>query len=372
MDKQRNAELNFLYLDEEYQKKNNKKNESKTRTNHKTKKSKKNKERADKMSAQEDRELFNFDNEIVIGVTKIPQKTNKENVKKRTTKKNKEKQSNNINQLNNKQKKKENGKSKKIKNKNNQKNSKQRKVKNKIIKQVVKWTILIGALIAAFIFFMMSPLFNISNIEVIGNDKISSDTIISLSKIKLGENIYKTSSKKIERNIKENAYIEEVSIKRNLPNKMVISVKERTASFMLEYANSYAYINNQGYILEITEEKLNVPIIIGYSTKDEDIKAGNRLCNEDLEKLETVLRIVESANGNEIGNLITRINIEDKQNYTLIMEEKKKTVYLGDASNLTTRMQYLKAILIGEEGVEGEIFVNGDLNQQNAFFRKKE
>ena len=219
---------------------------------------------------------------------------------------------------------------------------------------------------------MMSPLFNIAEIQVVGNEKIQTDTIISLSRITLGDNIYKTSIKQIEQNIKENAYVQEVNIKRKLPNKIAITVKERKTTYMLEYANSFAYINNQGYILEISQEKLQVPIIVGYSTKEEEIKPGNRLTYEDLEKLETVLRILDSANSNGIRNLITRINIQDKQNYTLIMEEAKKIVYLGDASNLSNRMIYLKAILAGEEGIEGEIFVGGDLNKEKAFFRKKE
>ena len=35
-------------------------------------------------------------------------------------------------------------------------------------------------------------------------------------------------------------------------------------------------------------------------------------------------------------------------------------------------MPYLKAILAEERGVEGEIFINGDLNKTNAYFRRKE
>ena len=80
---------------------------------------------------------------------------------------------------------------------------------------------------------------------------------------------------------------------------------------------------------------------------------------------------MESANSNDIGGLITRINIENKQNYTLNLEEQKKIVYLGDASNISTRMLYLKAI-ISETKEEGEIFINGDLNKDNVFFRAKE
>ena len=362
MAKQKNTELNFLYLNDnsKEKRKSNKKKNTKDKI-------KKNKKGADNKSASIKNDTFNFDNEIVIGVTKISKeepsknKTKKQkNVKKKTSKKINEK-----------------AKVPKRDVKSNRTSNTTKKVKkvNKktaIIKWLIKWTILLVALAISIVMFMMSPLFNLSEIQVINNEKLSSDTIISLSEIQIGDNIYKISKRKTVNKIKQNAYIESVKIERKLPDKINITIKERRPTFMLEYANSYVYINNQGYILEISEQKLECPIIMGYETPEDNIKPGNRLNEQDLEKLSTVLKIVETANGNEIGNLITRINIEDKQNYTLVLEEEKKTVYLGDASNLSNRIPHLKVVLKEEQGVEGEIFINGDLNKQKVYFRKKE
>ena len=64
---------------------------------------------------------------------------------------------------------------------------------------------------------------------------------------------------------------------------------------MIKFGNAYAYINNQGYILEITDKEEAVPIITGYETLDENIQEGNRLNTEDLEKLNDVLKIMEAA-----------------------------------------------------------------------------
>lgn len=424
-------------MDEKYQnkQKNKKKNKGQKNTN----------------SAQEG--IFNFDNEIVIGVTKVPEKKkkrnkerirktenvendityvkNKANEKERKSKKEKIKQSKSIKEEINKSKKgqdilkrgletektqdKKRQNSKKAlkkyetmqvevireeneqnqikknrKTRNKKNNIENRQIinrkdiqnrqeienkisrKNRIVKTVAKWTVLVIALFVSIIFFMMCPLFDLVEIQIVNNDKVSSETIISLSGIKIGENIYKNSTKQIQKNIKQNAYIESVKIDRKLPNKILIKIKERKATFILEYANSYAYINNQGYILEITQEKLNLPIIAGYVTNAEEIKEGSRLVYEDLEKLETVLKIIESANSNGISELITKIDIQDKQNYILVLENEKKTVYLGDASNLSNRMLYLKAVLEEEKNIEGEIFINGDLHKEVVYFRKKE
>ena len=61
--------------------------------------------------------------------------------------------------------------------------------------------------------------------------------------------------------------------------------------------------------------------------------------------------------------------MQDKQNFIIHMEEKKKVIYLGDITDLSNKMLYIKAILQDEEGVEGEIFINGDLNKQDVYFR---
>ena len=141
---------------------------------------------------------------------------------------------------------------------------------------------------------------------------------------------------------------------------------------MLEHGSSYAYMNNQGYILEISATpKDGLPKISGYTTKEEDIIPGNRIQEEDLNKLNVVLRIMAEARKNEIDNLITTINVEDENNYYLYLDSEQKTVYLGDSTMLDTKMTYVKVILEKEKDHAGEIFVNMNLNEKNPFFREK-
>ena len=81
---------------------------------------------------------------------------------------------------------------------------------------------------------------------------------------------------------------------------MEIQVEERERTFNIEFMNGYAYINNQGYILEISQEKLDFPVIQGAKTSEEKIVPGNRLDKEDLEKLETAITITKIWKNNEI------------------------------------------------------------------------
>ena len=262
----------------------------------------------------------------------------------------------------------------KMTNKNNQKqeektkqkmSKKQRQIlkKKKRIKLMLKFTALLIIIIAGIIFALVSPIFNIKEINVSNNEQINAETIISLSQLNLGQNIFKFNKNKVNKNIKTNAYIESVEIKRKLPNKVQIQIEERKQEYNVEFLNGYAYINNQGYILQISEEKQALPTIQGISTPDEQIVEGHRLNSEDLEKLEVIIQIMNICKNYELDSKITNIDISTKDEYTLYLEEEKKTIYLGDKSKLSDKMLLVQVIIEKTKGKEGEIFVNEDLNK---------
>ena len=268
----------------------------------------------------------------------------------------------------------ENRKTTKQKNKNTRLTEKQKiaKKRRKFVIKICKWLTLFCIIIGAIIYAMLSPIFNITSIEVSGNSRISSETILSLSGLAINQNIFNFSTSQVRNNIKQNAYIESVEISRSLPDKVEITVEERVATYALTIGNAYAYINNQGYILEITSNKGSYPIISGYETPVEQIKEGSRLVTDDLEKLNDVLRIMESASigDNNISELITQINIADKTNYILTLEKEKKTIYLGDTSNLSTKVLLINQILKEEKDNEGTIYLNVNLNTESPYFRE--
>lgn len=252
------------------------------------------------------------------------------------------------------------------------KKERKRKKKIKRIKFFLKLILFVGLASGTIIFALTSPIFNIKDIKVINNNQVQADTIISLSELKKEDNIFKFYGKNVVNKIKENAYIENVKIHRKLPNTIEIKVEERTPTFSVDYMGKYAYINTQGYILEIAETNNGMTIIQGATTKEEDMQPGNRLCNEDLSRLEETIKILDSANENKLEGKVTSIDISNKNEYSIYIESEKKKVHLGDGTNISNKMLYVLAIIEKEKGKEGDIFVNGDLNNKfQPYFREK-
>ncbi|MGN1297941.1 MAG: cell division protein FtsQ/DivIB [Clostridia bacterium] len=252
------------------------------------------------------------------------------------------------------------------------KQERKRKKRNRRIKFFLKLILFIGLISGAIIFALTSPIFNIKNINVINNSEVASDTVISLSGLKQEENIFRFYKGSVVNKIKENSYIENVKIRRKFPNTIEIEVEERVAKYSVDYMGKYAYINTQGYILEISEDSRGLPIIQGITTKEEEVVPGNRLNNEDLSRLEDAIKIMNSASENGLDRKVTSIDISDKDEYSIYLEEEKKKVHLGDVTNLSNKMLYVVAIMEQESGKEGDIYVNGDLNNKfQPYFREK-
>lgn len=244
--------------------------------------------------------------------------------------------------------------------------------KIKMVKKALINVSLIILIITAITLFLLSPIFNIENISIKNNEKLSQEEIISLSQIEKGTNLFKIRNAEIKNNIKENAYVDEVKVNRILPNTIEITVTERKVAYLLEYGSSYAYIDEQGYILEISSANITDKIKIrGYKTTEDNIKPGNRLIKEDLNKLNDVVIITNTAKNSGINAQITSINIENQNEYSLYMEAEKKTVHIGSISNLDTKMLYLQVMLEKEKDNEGEIFLNIDFKTKNPYFKEK-
>lgn len=299
-------------------------------------------------------EQINLNDEVIIGLN---QSKNNKKIKA----KNRSKTSKKVKQS------KKNSQNKQVRSK-----KKMNPIKKKKIMLIIKLFIILGFIVAGLAFLLKSSIFNISKIDVkIQNNKVLTDADIkNLSKIEIGQNIYSINKKEIITNIKNNSYVESVKVKRALPNTVEIKIDERSVKYQLKTDDGYIYIDEQGYILEKNNEKDDCMVITGYSTTD--LLEGNKLNDEDVEKLKYVENILQEAEYSNILNNITSVDIKNKNDYKIYFDDLKKMAHLGDTSFLNEKMTYVKKILEVEHDYEGEIFVNVDLNNgEYPHFREK-
>ena len=243
-------------------------------------------------------------------------------------------------------------KSKKAKKKNEKKTSK--------IK-IIFFLVLI-AVITICIYLLTSERYNIQNIEIIGNETISTEEAINLADIKIGQNIFLTTEIVTKVKMKENGYVEDIKLEKIYPNKIKIKIKERKKEYqILTETGCYIYIDSQGHLLDYSLDKLELKTITGMEISESQIKEIKRLDTKDLDKMEKILHIREECEKIGIEQKIVQIDVKDE--YKLHFSEDQIIINLGDAKDLSERMFYVNAILKEENGNSGILYVNGNINE---------
>jgi len=148
-----------------------------------------------------------------------------------------------------------------------------------------------------FNFIFSSNFCNIEEVIINGNDYLSEDEIFSKSQIKLGENIFKLDLKKSIDSLEQEPRIKEVEIKRVIPNKIIISLKERKAAAIVHIGEEYFSSTKEGIVLskiDRLEEGFSLPLVLGL--KIDKIKIGEiidkpefRTALESINSLEVIL-----------------------------------------------------------------------------------
>ena len=138
--------------------------------------------------------------------------------------------------------------------------------------------------------------FNIDGIAVGGNKDISDEEILKLSELEAGENIFDIHPWFAERRIKKNLYIEDVDVKRRLPDKVEIIVTERTGKAQFLSDKKYIVTDNEGTVLEISDEARRVTLITGITVEDARLKKTIKIKeNGDYENMMSIVKAAEDG-----------------------------------------------------------------------------
>ncbi len=144
----------------------------------------------------------------------------------------------------------------------------------KIKEEVVKALMVIGVsgglallMVYAYNYAICAPYFELGDTIVRGCEKVSEREILELAGVNTSMNILAVNLDKITDKIRGNPWIKDVSIGRELPNRLVIEIVEREPAALIKK-------NDDLYIVDIDEEIfkgfgegdcINLPVLTGFS-----------------------------------------------------------------------------------------------------------
>lgn len=237
----------------------------------------------------------------------------------------------------------------------------------KILLILLKLIIAIGLIAGVVLFLFVSPVFNIQEIIVNGAFEISENVYIATSGIEIGENIFNIDKTAIRVEIKKEPYVESIEVKCIYPKTVELNITERTVSYVIEQNGKYFYLDKNGYLLESSLSPLAFQVIKGIKTNLEELESGARIKEEDLEKFDDLIKIVDAVKNNDITAKLSSIDITDDNNYILEFAEEKKNVMLGNTLDLSAKMAWIKLFIKEKQNESGNIY----LNTKDIYFSPK-
>lgn len=108
-----------------------------------------------------------------------------------------------------------------------------------------------------------SDFFSTKHIDVAGNVRLTREMVLQYGGIKEGDNCLAVSISRVEQQLRLTPWVEEVSVKRLLPDKFIIRLKERLPSYWVRKDDVLYYANEYGEIIAPVESKnfLSLPTL---------------------------------------------------------------------------------------------------------------
>ena len=221
------------------------------------------------------------------------------------------------------------------------------KQKNKNSFSIVVTFFLVALLIAIVITVFFHPVFNLKDVEIVGTNRYTSDQVVSSSNLKLNENIFVQVLKNGNIDLSKLPYIKSYKYEYKLPDKIVVSVIERTPLYIAynKDVNKYYLIDGEGYILEESKpEKTSEEQVFVYGIVfSEDFDVGDKINDIDKSKLDMFLNIKNELKNVIASASITKVSFENA--LTIITLNDKLNVVFSDDKNLKYVIAFLSEII---------------------------
>jgi len=147
------------------------------------------------------------------------------------------------------------------------------------------------SLLIGFDWVIRSPYLAVRETVVRGCKELTEKEILTLAAVRPSANILAVNPDAIARRIRSNPWIKEVHIGRELPDRLVIVVRERTAVALLQREGSLSVLDSDGAPFKKLEsgDELNLPVLTG-------VVSGGRINDALVKQSIALLNYLAGAN----------------------------------------------------------------------------
>lgn len=216
----------------------------------------------------------------------------------------------------------------------------QKKPPKKGIDQKVLIGIAFGLVVVAGLLF--SPIFAAKEIVSEGAEHYTTSQLAEMIGLSEGDNIIFFGKGKAAETLEKDPYIEEAKVSMQLPDTMIIRVKERKVRGYVPYMGAYLYIDEAGRVLDVQDIcQKSLPLVKGLEFSQ--FTKGEVIPVENHEGLRAVLHISQLMEKYELLDMVVEIDVSDPKNIYAYVNQVQ--IHLGDMENGDTKIRYMGEIM---------------------------
>lgn len=202
-----------------------------------------------------------------------------------------------------------------------------------------------------------TSIFNIKNIKVTGQKNLTENQVLEISEYIKGENLFLFNSSDVLSKIKVIPYVDEVNVKKKIPNTIVFDMKEKSAAYYAEKDKEFCILSPDMQILDKVSE-LDIENVIEIDSFGESFGESGTYLREVSERELGVLETIGKINNlDTVDKKITRVDTSDLINIKVYIGEIE--VILGDDSDIIDKMEIAFDILNTSVNIDEAKFEKG-------------
>ena len=196
----------------------------------------------------------------------------------------------------------------------------------------------------------LTAFFRVEQLEIVGLTRYDTQDVLNTFGIKQGDNLFFCDSLRGQKRLlAQYPYFESVSVERDLPSRMVVTVKEaQPIAAVNSTQGGWFVLDKDCRVLERTDQEgaKDAAEVLGLRTPGAE--PGQTLPAEDPDVLEALKTLANGLDKVGLGGKATLYNLQDLDSIWFLYEERF-AVCVGNTKNLDHKLAILQALVTGDQ-----------------------
>jgi cell division protein FtsQ len=200
--------------------------------------------------------------------------------------------------------------------------------------------------VLACVLLQRSTLFTVTTVEVAGAERLTEEEIRAIADVPDDATLLRFPADDVRERLLAQPWIAGVSVNRDFPDTMVITVTERTPAALIDLGQQYWIVDADGYVLQEQSLEETSALVVVRDVEDVTASVGSRVEDEELLNALAVL----SGLSDELRAQVRTVSAVSVDETALITEDGIEILF-GEATDVERKDVVAREILEQQEGI---------------------